>query len=288
MPSSLPLDGLQRWMLRVVVHPGSVEQALRSPEVRAEAARAEDVILPSKTLSPARRLAIYHGMYPARMRDALAADYPALEAFLGPRGFQQLVHDYVQAYPSRSYTLNRLGDHMPEFLRRSGPRRRRAFLAELASLELAVTEVFDAAEQKPLSAAQIAAVPLEEWERAVLTTVPAFRMLRSRYNVNDYAQAVKERRRTPPARLKPSFVAVYRRDYAVYRQALSRTQYELLADLSRGVSLGRALAAALRRPGPRPKQQVLFRWFRDWVAGGVFAAVRIVGPEGLEPSTSRL
>jgi hypothetical protein len=118
-------------------------------------------------------------------------------------------------------------------------------------------------------------VPLEDWERAVLTTVPAFRMLRSRYNVNEYAQAVKDGRRAPKPRQKPSFVAVYRREYAVYRQLLARAQYELLADLASGMALGAAIQAALRRPRPRPKQQQLFRWFRDWVAGGVFATLRM-------------
>jgi hypothetical protein len=276
MPASPPLETLQRWLLRVVVHPGSIEEALSAPEARAENESADDVILPSRSLSPARRIAIYHGMYPARMREALQSDYPALEHCLGPRGFEQLVQEYVQAHPSRSYTLNRLGDHLPEFLKSAGPKRQRAFLAELARLELAVTEVFDAPELPPLGAAQIAAVPLEEWERAVLTTVPAFRLVRSRYNVNDYVQAVKDGRRAPRPRLAPSFVAVYRRDYAVYRQALTRAQHELLADIASGVVLGEAIQAALKRPGPRPEEQRLFRWFRDWVSGGVFASLRIL------------
>ena len=75
------------------------------------------MILPSRTLTPLERVGIYHGMYLLRMDDGLASDYPALQHFLGDDGFVDLVRGYVQAHPSRSYTLNRLGDHLPEYLK---------------------------------------------------------------------------------------------------------------------------------------------------------------------------
>ena len=277
MPADPALASLQRWLLNVVVQPGSLEEALSSRETLAEAKRAEDVLLPSRTLSAASRVAIYRRMYPGRMREALASDYPALEHFLGERGFSRLAHEYVQVFPSRSYTLNRLGDHMPEFLRNAAGMKRHEFLAELARLELAVTEVFDAPEAKPLSAARIARVPLEDWERAVLTTIPAFRLLRSLYNVNAYAEAVKRGGRVPKPKREETCVAVYRRDYAVYRQALSRAAHDLLFDLAGGMRLGEAIQRAMARPSRRPQEQQLFRWFREWVSGGVFASLRIVG-----------
>lgn len=277
MPASLPLDRLQRWMQGVVVHPGSIDEALASPEAMAETASASEVVLPSKTLTPAERIEIYQGMYLLRMADALASDYPALKHFLGEHGFFELVRDYVQVYPSRSYTLNRLGEHMPEYLRNARGRKHQEFLTDLARLELAVAEVFDAAQVEPLSESQIGAVRLEEWERAVLRAVPALRLLSFRYNANDYAQAVKQAKRAPKPRLKETWVAVYRRDYAVWRHALPRAAHDLLSDLVAGVSLGQAIQAALKRdPQRRPREEQLFRWFRDWVAGGVFASVRIL------------
>lgn len=277
MPASLPLDRLQRWMQGVVVHPGSIDEALASPLAMAETASASEVVLPSKTLTPPERIEIYQGMYLLRMADALASDYPALKRFLGEHGFFELVRDYVQVYPSRSYTLNRLGEHMPEYLRNARGRRHQEFLTDLARLELAVAEVFDAAQVEPLSESQIGAVRLEEWERAVLRAVPALRLLSFRYNANDYAQAVKDAKRAPKPRLKETWVAVYRRDYAVWRHALPRAAFDLLSELVAGVSVGQAIQAALKRdPRRRPREEQLFRWFRDWVAGGIFASVRIL------------
>jgi hypothetical protein len=264
-------------MQAVVVHPGSIEEATASPAAAAEVAAADEVILPSKSLTPAERVDIYHGMYLLRMEEALATDYPALKHFLGDRGFYQLVRDYVQVYPSRSYTLNRLSDHMPEFLKNARGRKHQEFLVDMARLELAVTEVFDEQETAPLSEARITQVAPDEWERAVLKPIAAFRLLDVRHNVNDYAQSLKdEAHEHPKPRLKQAWLAIYRRNYAVFRLELSRAAYDLLSDLVSGEALGAALEAALGRDARRrPHPDQLSRWFRDWVAAGIFASLEI-------------
>jgi Putative DNA-binding domain len=276
MALELPLDQLQRWMLGVITHGGDVAGALTSPAVRVELVpeQVPEVLLASKTLTPVERLGIYHDMYPLRMYDTLAADYPGLEHFLGHEAFDELVRAYTNVHPSRSYTLNRLGDHLPEFLKTASVRRPE-FCHDLARLELAVTHVFDDEETPRLVEAEIAAVPPEAWERARLRPVAAFRLLSFRYPVNAYLQTVKDDDHDhPKARLKDEWVAVYRRDYGVFRLSLSRTAHDLLADLVAGIPLGEAIAGALRAGGKRaPTETELFRWFREWVSGGIFRAV---------------
>ncbi len=122
-------------MLGLVVHPGPVEEALRVAEAEVPAGRIGDVVLPSKTLTAAERVGIYHGMYPLRMTEALQSDYPALAHYLGDDGFRDLVRGYVQAFPSRSYTLNSLGDHLPEYVKTAPGVRRPEFCHDLARLE---------------------------------------------------------------------------------------------------------------------------------------------------------
>jgi Putative DNA-binding domain len=278
MALELPLDQLQRWMLGVITHGGDVTGALTSPAVRVELVpeQVPEVLLASKTLTPVERLGIYHDMYPLRMYDTLAADYPGLEHFLGHEAFDELVRAYTNVHPSRSYTLNRLGDHLPEFLKTASVRRPE-FCHDLARLELAVTHVFDDEETPRLVEAEIAAVPPEAWERARLRPVAAFRLLSFRYPVNAYLQTVKDDDHDhPKARLKDEWVAIYRRDYGVFRLSLSRAAHDLLADLVAGIPLGEAIAPALRAGGKRaPSETELFRWFREWVSGGIFRAVEI-------------
>ncbi len=273
------LDRVQRWFQAVVVHPGTVDEAIASADAAKElpSSQAAGVILPSPTLTAAERLGIYHGMYPLRMEDALSSDYPALKHFLGDKNFRRLTMEYVVAHPSRSYTLNRLGDHLPEFIASHPSLPRRDFCHDLARLELAITEVFDGEEAEALSGEQIEAMAETAWAEARLIPVPAFRLLALRYPVNDYLQSVKDDDHDhPKARRKPRWLAIYRRNYAVYRLDLTRQAHDLLADLVTGRPLGEAIEAALKRPGRgKPSADELFRWFRDWVSGGIFRAIEL-------------
>jgi hypothetical protein len=236
----------------------------------------DEVILPSRALRPAERVAIYQGMYLLRMEDALESDYPALKHLLGAKRFSALVRDYVKARPSVSYTLNRLGDHLPEFVGRWKGAPRPAVGHDLARLERAMAEVFDAEETAPLSEAEIAAVPAASWERARLAPVAAFRLLAFRYPVNAYLQSVRDEDHDHPSLArKDTWLAIYRRDYSIWRHDLSRPAHDLLADLLAGQPLGKAIAASVARGGrSAPTADQLFRWFRGWAAGGAFATVR--------------
>jgi hypothetical protein len=271
------LDRLQRWMQAAVVHPGDIESALGSPTVRKEIARADvdAVILPSATLKPAERVAIYQNMYLLRMEEALGSDYPGLKHFLGDDGFFSLVRDYVQVHPSRAFTLARLGDRLPDFVAVAPDVKRRDFCADLARLERAMSQAFDAPETKALTSEDIEDVAPEKWEDARLTPIAAFRLLALRYPASAYMDSLDDpQHRHPAARRSDTYVAVYRREYSVYRHDLPRAGHDLLADLVGGRSLGEAVHQALKRGGRRrPQADDLFRWFRQWVAGGVFASV---------------
>jgi hypothetical protein len=277
MALEIGLEQLQHWMQAVIVHPGEIDAATSSEEAQAEvpADRVGEVILPSRTLSPAERLSIYHGMYLFRMEEAMASDYPALKHFLGDEGFFDLVKDYVQVHPSRSFSLNPLGNQFPEFVKSARGLKRPDFCHELARLEWAVAKAFEGPETPRLSEAQIAAVPAEAWETARLKPVGTFSLQHFRYPVNDYLQTVLDDNHDhPKARLKDSWIAVYRRDYVVYRLDLSRPAHDLLADIVSGRPLGEAIARAMKAGGRRaPSEHELFRWFRQWVSVSVFQSV---------------
>ncbi len=274
----LPLGRLQSWMQTVIVHAGPAREAVRSRAALAEVPedRLAEVILPSKTLHPEERLAIYHGMYPLRMRDALAGDYPGVEHFLGEEGFERFVLAYVKAHPSRSYTLNRLGDHVPEFVAKQRGLKHREFLKDLARLERVVSEAFDAEETPRLTDEQVQAVPALAWAKARLVPVASLRLLEVRYPVNEYLESVKsESHDHPRPAKKDGRVAVYRRNYGVYRLDLSKPAFALLRDLAGGKKLSLALRAASRRGGRPPGEDQLFRWFREWVSAGMFTRVEV-------------
>jgi hypothetical protein len=262
-------------MQAVIVHPGTVDDAVETPAARRELdpARINRVILPSRTLTPVERMGVYHGMYLLRMIEALEGDYPAVAHFLGADAFADLVTRYVQVHPSVSYTFNRLGNALPSFIRASKGIHRRGFVADLARLELAVTEVFDAPQSPAWPAEQVARVPEDAWESVVLEPIAAFRLAEFAYPVNAYLQSVKDGDHAhPEVRRAESYVAVYRKNYEVWRLDLSKPAYRFLRSLTKGRPFGKAVAEAARSHQGNAGEQ-LFRWMRDWVAEGMFQGI---------------
>jgi hypothetical protein len=258
-------------MQSVITHPGDVYEAAAEAVIDVDA-----VILPSATLQPIQRVGLYHGMYMLRMIEALTADYGALAHFLGEDAFEELVRAYVLRFPSRSYTLNRLGDSLPEFIAASTLKilKRRIFLRDLASLELAMTQVFDEAEAEPLPGDAIASIAPERIADARIVPIPALRLLSLDYDANEAFQAWRDERNMQPRRQK-TWLAVHRRDYGVYRMPLSRDAFTFLGSLIAGKTIGDAIGAFHRRFKRLPEQDELFTWFRDWSAAGLFAAIEI-------------
>ncbi len=261
------LAGIQSWMQAVIVS---------DPE--SEIPDAASLVLPSKTLSAAERVDIYRGMYVPRMMEALEIDYPGLAHYLGEEGFYNLVSRYLVAHPSRSYTLNRLGDHLPDFIATLDDVKRKDFLLDLARLEAALNVVFDAEETAPLTMDAIAAVPEDAWENARMKPIAALQMLKFEYRVSEYLTSVLDQIPPPGTRKKRTWVVAYRKDYGLRRLDLTLPAYELLRDLVAEKTVGESIVAACTRKGTaRAKEKDLFGWFQAWMAQGLFREVSLAG-----------
>jgi hypothetical protein len=214
----------------------------------------------SRLVDPSR-LAIYRDMYPMRMHDAMAADYPALAKFLGEEKFHELVDRYTGHHPSQSYTLNRLGDSFPDFLTDD------PFLRDLARFELAMTEVFDAEETPELDPAVFGSIGPD----SRLKTIAAFQLHAFDYPVNGFFQSFRDGEELVEPELQKSWVAFHRRDYGVFRLALEERAYDFLSALCDRTSGGATIVEAIDATGAT--QDELFGWFRDWSAAGIFGGI---------------
>jgi hypothetical protein len=276
-PAGPNLDRIQRWMQACIQNQGTCEEAIQSDPAQSAipVAEARTLVKPSATLEPLERLDIYRGMYLLRMEEALAIDYPSLKHFLGDDAFMRLVARYVDVYPSRSYTLNRLGDHLPEFIAtllddiRNPP-----FCHDLARLEYALTMAFDEQETPRLTQEAIQAVPQDAWEHARLKPIAAFRLIEFDYPVSEYAGAVDEENAFPRIRKRKTYVAAYRSNYRVHRLDLKKPAYQMLSELASGKTLGDTLMASADWR-PKVKESQLFEWFREWMAEGLFQSVEL-------------
>ncbi|HEY3963646.1 MAG TPA: DNA-binding domain-containing protein [Planctomycetaceae bacterium] len=291
-PPRHDLYQIQRWMQTVIMHPSGVREAIASTAARGHIDltpdQAEQVVTRSTALTAVERLAVYSYAYSARLVECLREEFPVLMHALGPEVFDAFVFDYLQKYPSRSYTLMQLGSNFPRYLTETRPQVSDEdglptdwpdFLIDLATLELTFNEIFDGPGvegERLLEPDQISTLAPERFWESRLVGVRCLRLLPLRYPVHRYFNAVRRRKKdiSPP---EPAavYLAVARRNYVVRHYELSRPAYQLLSALLRGESVGQSIAWVAETAAPdvgdfADKLQV---WFHDWAAEGFFHSV---------------
>jgi len=262
-------------MQAVVMHPAGAEAGVRSREARAlvaEAARdLETVVLPSKSLSSAERLGIYAHMYYARLIEVMEGEYPTTRQILGADAFAESCRRFVARNPSRTRTLNSLSAKFPDFLARSLPRSgRHGLAADVARIERAMEDVFDAPRSEPMTAAEFSTVGSEAGAR--LRVNPALRLLKLRYPANAYMSALRRGDRPRIPRPRQSHVIVFRRGYQVFRRDQEPEQFKLLQALVAGRPLAAAVRASIGSSAASADRVALRlgKWFEEWAGAHLF------------------
>lgn len=259
----MKLDELQKSVYRFITTPGSVNDAL---EAAGGESIPSELVLPSATLQPLERLMIYRRMYLLRMEEALAADYPVLQAFLGEEAFFQLVGRYVEQYPSRSYTLDRLGDQLIRFLE-TDPKvaRRRRLVLDIARVEKAMVEVNEEGEDVAVKGQALANVHPDDYGRLAFRPIAALRFLELSYPIQPLLAAQREERTLPKVRPRAHAMVIWRQEYTMWRRVLEPKVARLLKALLGGQSMDEALAGAGRFSSTK-----LFATFQMFMEDGLF------------------
>jgi hypothetical protein len=275
------LATLERWMQAVVMHPGGAEAGVRARPARAlitGAARdLESTVLPSKNLSSVERLEIYAHMYYARLVEVMEGEYPATRQILGAGPFAAACRRFVARSPSRTRTLNALSARFPDFLAKSLPRSNRNGLAvDVARIERAMEDVFDAPRAEPMTAAQFAAIGADQWEEVTLRVNPALRLLTLRYPANEYMSALRRGDAPRIPRPRATRAIVFRRGFQVLRRDQEPEQFRLLQALAAGRPLAAAVRAAIRGRSTSADRvaQRLGKWFEEWAGAQLFVTAR--------------
>src|SRR5260221_5406964 len=125
VPNPQSLDIGQRWMPAVIMHPEGVDAGLASDSARQHLDVApedvEQVIARSEAQTSVERLSIYANAYYARLLECLGEEFPVLKRTLDEETFDAFAMDYLQHYPSQSYTLGKLGENFMRYLAETRP-----------------------------------------------------------------------------------------------------------------------------------------------------------------------
>ena len=276
-----------------------------------EARAIDDVFKGDGDLPAVERLDIYANMYFYRLLDCLAEDFPKVLAAVGPERFHNLITDYLLAHPSEHPSLRYLGRRLPGFIAGHPLAAEHPWLADLARLDWARADLFDAADATPLSRDALARLPQERAGEARFTIVPAFALLRFDHDVvrfwrrleDDAAGVHREgashgratgnaARETTvidasPARAqdvgahpgrprrRPTAARVWRRDFVVYHRSIDEDEVVCLESVRAGDSIAHICQRLSAGRSVAKATERAGRMVQGWLDDGILADVTL-------------
>ena len=278
-PSSL--SELQHWVVR---HLQQLRSLPRDPVVSLEAA---DRLTGNERVEPVEQIEIYREQFWLRHTSSLVEDFPGVGGILGQQDWERLVESYLQAFAPSSWTLRELGRRFPDHVARYPDLPHRQLCCDMARLEWAFIELFDAADCPPLDLNQLATLPPDVLETGQIVLNPALRLLEVSYPVADLRMQLLESRRNGhedpgvqiPDPLAQQLVLYRGSDRRLYHRPMSPEAFSLLSALDRRLSLVAACEHALQAWPEHAErlQQNVAGWFQAWARRGWIVDV-VPGP----------
>ncbi|MBI3801591.1 MAG: putative DNA-binding domain-containing protein [Deltaproteobacteria bacterium] len=222
-------------------------------------------------LGPEERINIYAQMYCARLVEVLREDFPRVAAVLGCERFERVVRTYLARHPSTHPSLRYLGRHFAAFLETWSEVVSLPFLSDLARLEWAREEVFDALDAESLRIEHLHAFSPDEWPGLRFQLIPAFQLLQSEWPVPEIWAAAAEETPTERGweRREKTAVRIWREGFAVYHSRMDATEQAALAAVRAGEPFA-GICAALESLVPTEEAapvmgSLLLRWLEDGI-----------------------
>ena len=187
------------------------------------------------------RVAIYRRAVFANWHGALASAYPVARRLVGESFFREAATRFARSHPSATGDLNDFGAGFADFLAGYGPAATLAYLPDVARLEWAVHESHLAADAPACDFDAFARVAADSHDGFRFRFHPAVRLLRSEHAIVALWQANQpERDGTPDRTEGPDHAWVVRDADGVRVGSLPASDWEFLAALARGATLGEA------------------------------------------------
>ncbi|MEH2562535.1 DNA-binding domain-containing protein [Bradyrhizobium sp. AZCC 2289] len=183
---------------------------------------------------------VYRYAYGSRLVEAMRNDHELLHLYLGDETFDEMGHAYVRARPSEHPNLRRFSQGLPDFLKSTAPYCDHPILSDLAALEKALNDAFDAAEGPVLALADMAGFAPEVWNDLTFQPHPSARRLDLNSNAPAIWMALKNDETPPGAELleEPARLLIWRQDVTPMFRELPTEEAMMWDEAANGIPFG--------------------------------------------------
>jgi hypothetical protein len=216
-------------------------------------------------------LAVYQNNYRGALMSCLEESYPQTRAWIGDGAFRGAAAEHIESIAPHGWTLDDYAEGFPGTLAE-----RFAYdleVADLARLELALSEAFIAPGAEALTGRDLATVL---WDEAELRLVPSATFLDLRTNAADIWSALGSGNDPPRDELlsEPARLIVWRQDFTCCFQVLDADEAGLLPRLAGGLSFGTMCESLVSRHGTDEGIQLAGQALARWTNAGLLRRPR--------------
>jgi hypothetical protein len=246
---------------------------------------AEATIANGARLSARAQLEIYEEQYRFRHLASLRDDYASIAHYLGEPAFDALLCSYLAEHPPRHFSLQKLGNELPEFVHHTMPFALDWRLRDLAVVEEAFLFAVDASDAAPFDLSVLASIEEAQFPLLRVHLLPSLRLVVLRSRAHLYRTEVRSKssidlsanteRLVAYLNETPVSLVVARRCSALEYMEVDVTQFSLLEKLQQGMALGSACEAVRSGCGHSADEfeANLSAWFTQWTSWGWIASV---------------
>jgi len=193
-----------------------------------------DSIVSSGEHTAQQRLDLYADGYKLRLKEAMMTDYEQLHAYLGDDMFEQLMDAYITRYPSHHPSLRYFSKSIPVVLLEEDPWKQVPVLHEIAVIEKAFCDSFDAADASGLSPQKLSEVSLDDWPGLKVQFHGSVQLLSMKHNSVEIWQALNNSE-TPPSVAQDSVVwLIWRKELVSQYRAITEAEMRALTTMLSG------------------------------------------------------
>ncbi|MBC8054720.1 MAG: putative DNA-binding domain-containing protein [Sphingobacteriaceae bacterium] len=232
------LSTVQKWLTSIIVRPGKLQDKINAADRTYQVDYTR--LIKSSHITATDRIHVYARGYVLRLMECMRADYPALQALLGPALFDTFAQAYLSSLPSHSPSLFDLGKSFPDFIKVSQPpvadtetgHSMFDLPVELAMAERARSEVLRSKGLEQIQSAGASESFMFELLQISLRISPCLRLLKLSYPLISFIRSAESKEHAATPEKRNNFMAICRKNYAIAMYELEDWQWYFLTALS--------------------------------------------------------
>lgn len=222
-------------------------------------------------------LGVYQHAYRARLIEILGSDYPCLKAHMGADDFDKMADAYITAHPSDTANVRWFGRHLSSFLSTAPEYALNKDYADLAALECALANAFDAGDDPVLSLKDLGSVPPDDWAHLIFEQHPSVTSVSSPYDIYALWQALQSERAAPEMKRLDAeqYILCWRKEETARARVMGEEEAMMWFEARRGAPFGRLCELIATFDDPDGAALRAAQYLQGWVQAELLSGFRV-------------